>query len=282
VVAKTAELLRTLSPIAEQASRILLYLADLPQAFSGDDSQLAAHVGMVSAQQVAVVRRALVGGGFAERVGFSFELRLDRVDLSRLAANLEGIATYLVGHQDRDVVRLVLTEPGEMSALRLEIGRQHALAPLLFHTVDAFINLARSAEREFVVLVPFIDDEGAELLVHLFSICKDTVTRSLICRPLNEAHCGPAFERRRAEFRQLKVSVFEYALPSSLPSGRETFHAKVILADDSAFYVGSSNLMGSALERSLECGVIVHGQCARQLSSVLDAIRGVAIPVDTL
>jgi phosphatidylserine/phosphatidylglycerophosphate/cardiolipin synthase-like enzyme len=61
-----------------------------------------------------------------------------------------------------------------------------------------------------------------------------------------------------------------------LPSGRETFHAKVVLADASSFYVGSSNFMGSALDRSFECGVIVRGETARQLRYVLAALQSVA------
>jgi phosphatidylserine/phosphatidylglycerophosphate/cardiolipin synthase-like enzyme len=98
----------------------------------------------------------------------------------------------------------------------------------------------------------------------------------LICRPLTEPECGNAFRRRAADFKGLGVSVYEYALPSVLPSGRETFHAKIVLADASSFYVGSSNFMGSALDRSFECGVIVRGETARQLRLVLTALQSVA------
>jgi phosphatidylserine/phosphatidylglycerophosphate/cardiolipin synthase-like enzyme len=175
-------------------------------------------------------------------------------------------------------VRLVITEPGQQSALRSEIARRHAISPLLYQTTDTFINLARGARREFIVLVPFMDDQGVEFLLNLFSLCGEGVRLILICRPLSEPHCGRAFHRQAAAFSRLGVSVFEYALPSSLPSGRETFHAKVILADDTAYYVGSSNFMGSALERSLECGVFVRGESARQLYNVLEALRAVAIP----
>ena len=200
--------------------------------------------------------------------------------LERLSAGFEGIASYLEIHQDHDAVRLVITEPGEKSALRNEISKRHAIPPSVFQTSDAFLNLARTAKRELIVLVPFLDDQGAEFLVTLFSVCAGDVRRYLICRPLTEAHCGPAFRRQSAPFSKLKVSVYEYALPSTLPSGRETFHAKVVLADDRAFYVGSSNLMGSALERSLECGVMVWGESAHELYNVLDALRTIARRVD--
>jgi phosphatidylserine/phosphatidylglycerophosphate/cardiolipin synthase-like enzyme len=73
--------------------------------------------------------------------------------------------------------------------------------------------------------------------------------------------------------------VFEYALAAPLPSGRETFHAKLVLADDTRAYIGSSNLQASALERSLELGVIVSGDTCRHLHRVLSAVMAVARPV---
>jgi hypothetical protein len=268
-----------LHPIAEQAARIVAFFSREPGSIANSDSELAARISRVSAEHVAIVRRALVENGLVRQWGFAGSLVTSAAVLERLSANLEGIATYLRTHKDRDSVRLVITDPGEKSALRNEIGRRHAIPPLVFQTGDAFINLARGAKKELIVLVPFIDDHGAEFLLTLFSLCADSVRRCLICRPLTELHCGPAFTKRSAAFLQLNVSVYEYALPSLLPSGRETFHAKVVLADDVSYYVGSSNLMGSALERSLECGVLVQGESARQLYNVLDAVRAVARPV---
>jgi phosphatidylserine/phosphatidylglycerophosphate/cardiolipin synthase-like enzyme len=154
-----------------------------------------------------------------------------------------------------------------------------ALPPVVFQTGDAFFNLARGAKQELVILSPFMDPQGAELMVELFSLCRPEVRRVLISRPLAESQCGDAFNPRATDFRRLNVSVIEYALPSSLPSGRETFHAKVVLADDSEFYVGSSNFMGSALERSFECGVFVRGETAKQMRAVLLAVQSVGKPI---
>src|SRR6185295_19216564 len=219
------------------------------------DIELSSRVGNVSAEHVAIVRRSLLKAGLAKQANFSTNLVSSPGTLRILGENLRGIAAYLRIHKDRDVVRLVLTEPGEKSGLRRAIDGMHALSPIVFQTSDAFFSLARAAKRDLVVLVPFIDDQGADLLMELFTICGQGVRRHLICRPLSEPQCGDAFRRRAGDFRRLGVLVYEYALPSTLPSGRETFHAKVVLADDSAFYVGSSNFMASALDRSLECGV---------------------------
>lgn len=269
-------LLYGLAPLARQASRILAYLAEFPDGLGGSDVALSSRVGEVSAEHVAIARRSILEAGLATQVHFSTKLTAAPQTLRNLAANLKGIAAYLRTHQDRNVVELVLTEPGEKSHLRKAIDSLHALSPVMFQTRDAFFRLARAAKRDFVVLAPFIDDQGANLLVELFSICRPDVRRHLVCRPLSEPQCGAAFLRRADDFRRTGVLVYEYALPSTLPSGRETFHAKVVLADEDLFYIGSSNFMGSALEGSFECGVIVKGGAAKELSSVLGALRLIA------
>jgi phosphatidylserine/phosphatidylglycerophosphate/cardiolipin synthase-like enzyme len=268
-----------LYPLATQAARIVGYLADTPAAIGSSDRDLSSRLGDVSAEHVAIVRRSLIENGCAARSSFATRLVAPASVFTALADNLRGVAAYLRVHKDRDAVRLVLTEPGLKSALRRAIDDAQALPPVVFQTSDAFFNLARGAKQELVILSPFIDPQGAELMVELFSLCRPEVRRVLISRPLAEPQCGNAFNPRAADFRRLNVSVIEYALPSSLPSGRETFHAKVVLADDSEFYVGSSNFMGSALERSFECGVFVRGETAKQMRSVLLAVQSVGKPI---
>ncbi|RAZ89065.1 hypothetical protein DPM33_19015 [Mesorhizobium hawassense] len=272
-------LLLGLSPLARQASRILAYLAVFPDGLGGSDVALSSRIGEVSAEHVAIARRSLLAAGFAAQVNFSTKLIAAPEMLRRLAENLMGIAVYLLAHKDRNLVELVLTEPGENSTLRKAIDGLHALSPIVFQTTDVFFRVARAAKHDLVVLAPFIDNQGASLLVELFSICGPGVRCHLVCRPLSEPQCGAAFLQRANDFRRIGVLVYEYALPSTLPSGRETFHAKVVLADQDLFYIGSSNFMGSALDRSFECGVLVEGGAAKELSSVLAALRSIAKPV---
>jgi len=272
-------LISELYPLAKQAARILAYLADLPGDMGCSDLELSARVGDVSAEHVAIVRRSLLKNGLATQSGFATRVDAPRMGLRSLAESLKGIAAYRRLHMDRDTVQLVVTEPGEKSALRKAIDDMHALSPVVFQTSDVFFHLARAAKRDLTVVAPFIDDRGANLLLELFSICEPGVRRHLICRPLSEPQCGDAFQRRAVDFKRLNVLIYEYALPSLLASGRETFHAKIVLADDEEFYVGSSNFMASALERSFECGVIVRGETAKQLNSVLVAVRSIAKPV---
>jgi hypothetical protein len=184
---------------------------------------IASRVGGVSAEHVAVVRRSLLAAGIAVQGNFETRWTSSSDDLKNLAQNLLGVASYIRAHHDRDSVQLVLTEPGQKSALRRAIDDSRALSPVVFQTSDAFFSLARAAKEELTVLSPFLDQQGADFLAELFALCSRGVRRILICRPLDEPECGNAFWRHAADFRRLGVSIYEYALPSLLPSGRETF-----------------------------------------------------------
>jgi hypothetical protein len=265
-----------LYPIAEQASRIIDYIAQWTDAVAESGAILAARVGRVSAEQVATAKHVLVDMGYLEEQGFSHRVAVSSDRIARLSVQLEGVADYLNHHKDRDTVRVIITEPGHSNALRAEIDRRSTLPPLLLQTTDALINLARSAQRELIVLIPFMDDEGTDFLIELFRMSKPIIQPILILRAVNEKACGPAFWKRHLDFTRLAVGVYEYNRPSSLPSGRETFHAKIVLADDETCYIGSSNLIGAALERSLECGVLLTGKTAGYCAGLLDAARTVS------
>ena len=99
-----------LYPIAEQASRIIAYMARTPDAIVEADSIFAAMVGRVSAQQVATVKRVLVQLGYLEEQGFSYRTVASSDSLVRLSVQLEGVADYLGHHKDHDTVRLIITE----------------------------------------------------------------------------------------------------------------------------------------------------------------------------
>src|SRR5437868_115033 len=87
-----------LFPLAAQAARIISYLADFPEGIARSDRELASHVGGVSAEHVAVVRRSLLLAGMAVHANFETQW-VSSVDILRsLAENLLGVASYLRVH----------------------------------------------------------------------------------------------------------------------------------------------------------------------------------------
>ena len=78
----------------------------------------------------------------------------------------------------------------------------------------------------------------------------------------------------------MQVSVRDYHLSHSAAEGRalpiETFHAKLVVADDTLAYVGSANLLTSSEGLSLETGLLVEGRAAAQVARLVDAVLRVA------
>jgi phosphatidylserine/phosphatidylglycerophosphate/cardiolipin synthase-like enzyme len=75
------------------------------------------------------------------------------------------------------------------------------------------------------------------------------------------------------------VTIFDYTLPREGGKGVETFHAKLVLADATRAYVGSSNMTWGSLEHSMELGLVVAGAAAKRLAILTDAIVGIATQV---
>jgi phosphatidylserine/phosphatidylglycerophosphate/cardiolipin synthase-like enzyme len=77
--------------------------------------------------------------------------------------------------------------------------------------------------------------------------------------------------------------VRDYHLSHSADAGRalpiETFHAKLIVADDTLAYVGPANLLNSSERISLETGLLVEGAAAVQVARLVDAVLRVARPL---
>ena len=63
--------------------------------------------------------------------------------------------------------------------------------------------------------------------------------------------------------KRAQVKVYDFAVPRpDTPNFFETFHAKVISADEEWVYVGSANLSRHSKETSMELGMLVSGSAA--------------------
>lgn len=141
---------------------------------------------------------------------------------------------------------------------------------VLIETSETFLHLSRRAEGRLVVVSPFLDADGLEWVSALFEATRAS-DRALVCRHFD--HLTPPYRRRLAAGG---VSVYEYLLTRDHggPGSRayETFHAKIVLADQVAAYVGSANFLRSSKELALECGVLLEGQAVKQVHDVVESI----------
>lgn len=165
--------------------------------------------------------------------------------------------------------RFVVTLPPEPSKLAVALKKDIASKfSSLTDTTDAFRHLAYTAKARFVIMVPYIDIVGAEWALELFDLTSAS-ERVLVLRDASQlAQCGSP-GRRLTEI----VTVHDYA-PEGRPAGDsdETFHAKIVLADGVAAYVGSANLLRRSKGVNLECGMLVEGAAVRSIKVVVDAV----------
>lgn len=140
----------------------------------------------------------------------------------------------------------------------------------LMSSDEAFDRIADAATATLTVLTPFLNNDGLNDVISLFERTQAS-QKILVVR-----RYGGALATARARIQELSrlgVEVRNYTV--TLVEGFETFHAKVVLADNDLAYVGSAN-MTRFERRSMELGVLVDGKAARVVASVVRAVEMVS------
>lgn len=167
--------------------------------------------------------------------------------------------------------RLVVTLPPEPSsladALAADIASDYVA---LTRTTDAFRHLAGLARERFTIMIPYIDRIGAAWAADLFEATA-AIERLLILRDRSQLiACGG--EGKRVESSATRIIDYGGA-----DLANETFHAKIILADGVAAYVGSANLLRRSKSTNLECGMLVEGPAIGAIKVLLDAVTAIGV-----
>jgi PLD-like domain len=175
---------------------------------------------------------------------------------------------------DTDRARIVVTVPMRPSHFESALAGIND-SGVLIETMETFLHLSRRASERLVVVSPFLDVAGLEWVLSLFEVTRAS-DRALICR-----HYGQVTPPYDARLSAARVAVHEYFLehPPTDWGGRpaETFHAKIVLADQVAAYVGSANFLRSSKELSLECGVLLEGRAVKQVHDVVQSMLQIAV-----
>lgn len=191
-----------------------------------------------------------------------------------LATALEAVALYRNEiHTDADTVQVALTSPGKPSRLTEAPYARGWIEADLEHTEPLLRHLAATAEYRFVVMSPFLDTGGVDNLLSLFAATRGEVSRVLIAR-CHDGVLTPALIAALPTLQSMEVTIHNYWLPR--PGGYETFHAKVIVADDQRAYLGSANMTQASLRVSMELGAFLKGRSVKTLGNILDAILAIA------
>jgi hypothetical protein len=192
---------------------------------------------------------------------------------SGLASFLDGAAAMRAIMPDEGMATAVVTMPPSPSAIGAALPATGLAYAALVHTKDALEKLADAAANSLTIMTPFLNDEGLVIAVDLFRRTSAR-RRHLIIRRSGSARA--AVDRGWPYLRQLNVDVLNYMLP--VEDGYETFHAKIVLADQDLAYVGSANMTAFA-RHSMELGILTDGRAARVVASIVRGVERIATPV---
>jgi hypothetical protein len=200
-------------------------------------------------------------------------------ELLRLAYILTGADHFRRMRINPAVTEFAITMPLVPSYLEKELAATLGRPGGFLTTSAAFTRLAQAASRRLVVMTPFIDAAGFRWLRRVFESASPQCQKILILRDIDRYTVELGVEH--ADWlRGLEVSVRDYHLSHDTATGRalpiETFHAKLIIADEAMAYVGSANLLSSSEGLCLETGFLVDGEAASDVSRLVDAVLRVA------
>lgn len=191
---------------------------------------------------------------------------------------LRGAANAAFEFRDSNSVEIILSPPLHPSRLMEVLPKQKFGWARLHNTRDALIALASTAKRRLVILSPFLDDVGMGWVEEVFAAPPPEAMRILIVRG-TDSSLRELLDSRRGEHASNGIRVYRYAIqhdPNTREAKIETFHAKIVLCDNDAAYIGSSNMNRASKELSLECGVHIAGPCVRPVATLVDSILSIA------
>jgi hypothetical protein len=204
---------------------------------------------------------------------------LSEGELRRLSELLRGAEHYRRLRFDAQSVEITVTMPLAPSRLEEQLGSAPGRPGGYLSTYEAFLRVANMAQKRLVVLTPFLDGRGFGWLKEIIERTQPNAEKILVLREADR-YTAELGVHHSQWLRAANVSVRDYHLPHTFDSGRalavETFHAKVLLADEQLAYVGSANILGSGDGTSLEAGVLVYGRAASQVARLVEGILRVA------
>jgi phosphatidylserine/phosphatidylglycerophosphate/cardiolipin synthase-like enzyme len=211
--------------------------------------------------------------------GGTWRTELNTAELQRLATLLRGAEQYRRLKHEAQQLELVVTMPMAPSFLAHELPEAPGRPGGYLSTSEALLRIAQSARSRLVAMTPFIDGYGFGWLRTVFEATPFQAQKILILREAGR-YAVDLSVHHSEWLRAHNVSVRDYHLPHPAGTQRalplETFHAKIVLADERLAYVGSANLLGSGDGTSLEAGVLVDGGAAAQVARLVDGVLRVA------
>lgn len=142
---------------------------------------------------------------------------------------------------------------------------------------ESITDILKSAKKEIIILNPFFDDEGIDMIGNILA----EKARNKIGTVIITRYEGGNNEKNRRLVKKLKnyysefpwtldfLKVYDYKYIDS-SENELSFHAKIVMSDNGEkAYLGSANITGRSLELLFEAGVILSDKNSRLLYNVI-------------
>jgi hypothetical protein len=276
-----ADIVRVAAPWPGTAARLLEGLADLgPGTWALEAICRASGSGTEPGHASQILAGlAMTGICTPAMIDDSWSCEYAPAELKRLANVLSGAEHFRRMRLSPLTAQLAVTMPMSPSHLETELTTILGRPGGYLTTTDAFARLARATDSRIVIMTPFIDAAGFRWIRRVFEAARLDCRKVLILRNADQYTVDLGV--LQAQWLQaLQVQVYDYHLSHDVAAGRalpvETFHAKLVVADDTLAYIGSANFLSSSEGISLETGLLVEGASAAQASRLADAVLRVA------
>jgi phosphatidylserine/phosphatidylglycerophosphate/cardiolipin synthase-like enzyme len=123
-------------------------------------------------------------------------------------------------------------------------------------------------------MTPFIDAAGAAWAADIFEATAAARKILVVRNSADLEACGKEGHRLRTAAQQIYEYNFRHERPDG-PPDIETFHAKIVLADGTAAYVGSANFLYRSREANLECGFLLEGDAVSPVAVLIEAVLNI-------
>lgn len=273
---RDADLVRCAAPWPGTAALLLEGLAELgPGTWKLEDICASAACGV----ELGIAAQILAGLASSGLGIFDEDERwisaITRPELRRMAQLLKGAEHFRRLCREGSSIELAVTMPLSPCYLERELAALGGRRGGFLDTPSAFTRIAQSANQRLVVMVPFIDPTGFNWVRRVFGMARSEIEKVLILRDLGK-YAADISVHHQEWLNALGIRIEDYSLAHDPQYGRrletETFHAKLVLADDKLAYVGSANLLWSSESASLEAGVVIDGDAAGQVGRLVDGV----------
>ena len=276
------KILKGLAPYASTASKVFDAWGCMPEDSIQTSRSLIeiSHLGLTELSKVSTTLEVSVSMELIFKCGNGYKIAKGMHDKFKYWAYALNVISFYATeiHLDLTLSTVVLTKPVKPSMLEKKLSDKGWRTSEIEPTLHSFYSIADLASNKLVIMTPFLDDTGAEWVKDIFSRTQKSVQCILILRSLER----PGARDYPVGYLLIKdwlldnnIKVYNYSLQRSEDWGRETFHAKVVLADRRIAYIGSSNMTEHS-SYSMEMGVKITGRAAADVDVIVESLISVS------